>query len=305
MEVLILKGKKYVKASKAAKDLGYSSDYVGQLCRGGSVDAHLVGRTWYVNPDTLGAHRIEKKRNARVKAREHARKSIEEAKSLIVKDDAKTFRNIAIRYGEDSNDLIPEVRKVSIESHKERVEPEIELNDSPAYTIENENAKVLFKGTLKVVDAELEDEYTDTTILSARIVKQHPSKVRVEEEPEDAVVEVEKTDLLPQEAPRMTFEERILRKGKDEAVDEGGSIAPAISVLQEDRPAPRAASSSNLTFWLSGVAIVILGVLSIIPVSVTTYREGISTNTYAADTSAITEFINKNKVISDSLGFIK
>ena len=46
MEVLVLDGKNYVKASKAAKELGYATDYVGQLCRSGQVDAHLIGRTW-------------------------------------------------------------------------------------------------------------------------------------------------------------------------------------------------------------------------------------------------------------------
>ena len=42
MKELAIDGKKYVKASAIAKDLGYTSDYVGQLCRGGKIDAQLV-----------------------------------------------------------------------------------------------------------------------------------------------------------------------------------------------------------------------------------------------------------------------
>lgn len=154
MEVLTLNGQKYVKASKAARDLGYASDYVGQLCRKGTVDAHLVGRTWYVNPETLGAHRVEKKRNARVKAREHARRSIEEAKSLRVKDATKSYTDVAIRYENDSEELIPEVRKVAIESYQEKVERVEEPHSEQKYSLENANEKIVMSGTLKVHDAE-------------------------------------------------------------------------------------------------------------------------------------------------------
>ena len=58
MEILVLDGKTYVKASKAAKDLGYATDYVGQLCRNDQIDAHLIGRTWYVTKAIQSAKRL-------------------------------------------------------------------------------------------------------------------------------------------------------------------------------------------------------------------------------------------------------
>ena len=164
MEVLTLNGKKYVKASKAAKDLGYASDYVGQLCRSGSVEAHLVGRTWYVNPDTLGAHRVEKKRVARTKAREYAKKSIEEARSRVVKQNTKSYKTIDIHYKDDGSELIPSIKKLHVvtENH---VVPHGDTEDGDAYLVMNKNKKVVMSGTVPVFDADEETVLTDTVTL--------------------------------------------------------------------------------------------------------------------------------------------
>mgnify|MGYP000017620340 CR=1 FL=1 len=81
MHTLTLDGEEYVRASDAAKAIGYTSDHVGQLCRSGAIDAKMVGRAWYVKEDELRTHRVEKKRAARVKAREQVKKSIEERRT--------------------------------------------------------------------------------------------------------------------------------------------------------------------------------------------------------------------------------
>ncbi len=181
METLVLNGTTYVKASKAARDLGYTSDYVGQLCRGGRVDAHLVGRTWYVNQDQLGEHRVEKKRISRVKAREQAHKSIEEHKKLRAEKTKNIYKNIAIRYESDKAELIPEVRKLSIKSdatigHGVRYEENLnEIDDDEPYTIENKGNKVVMSGKLKIVDVSDEQIDSDTTLLTPRIEKKHIS----------------------------------------------------------------------------------------------------------------------------------
>lgn len=69
MDVVELQGRKYVKASKVAKDNGYTSDYVGQLCRAGLVRAERIGRSWYVDAEDVIKHRGEKKRNTKNKTR--------------------------------------------------------------------------------------------------------------------------------------------------------------------------------------------------------------------------------------------
>ena len=45
MQSVVLNGKKFIKASEAAKAAGYTADYVGQLCRNEKIDAQLVGRS--------------------------------------------------------------------------------------------------------------------------------------------------------------------------------------------------------------------------------------------------------------------
>jgi hypothetical protein len=57
MDKVVLDGVEYVKASAAAKQFHYTPDYVGQLCRAKKVDARLVGRTWFVNPESLNGHK--------------------------------------------------------------------------------------------------------------------------------------------------------------------------------------------------------------------------------------------------------
>ena len=50
-------GKEYISASRAAKKIGYASDYIGQLCRAKKVPGQLIGRTWYVDFASLTEHK--------------------------------------------------------------------------------------------------------------------------------------------------------------------------------------------------------------------------------------------------------
>ncbi len=54
---LILEGKTYISARRAAKIINYAQDYVGQLCRSGKLDCKMVGRSWFVTEESLLAHR--------------------------------------------------------------------------------------------------------------------------------------------------------------------------------------------------------------------------------------------------------
>ena len=67
MDVLTVGEKSYVKASVLARELGYTADYIGQLCRGKKVDAKLVGRSWYVEKDSIQSHKSTRYRSTGVK----------------------------------------------------------------------------------------------------------------------------------------------------------------------------------------------------------------------------------------------
>ena len=50
-------GKTYISSRRAAEIAKYSNDYVGQLCRGGKVTARMMGRTWFVDQESILEHK--------------------------------------------------------------------------------------------------------------------------------------------------------------------------------------------------------------------------------------------------------
>ncbi len=56
-DTLILEGKNYISARRAAKLINYSQDYIGQLCRANKLDCRMVGRSWFVTEESLISHR--------------------------------------------------------------------------------------------------------------------------------------------------------------------------------------------------------------------------------------------------------
>ncbi len=53
MDELEISGKRYISTRRAGKEHGYHSDYIGQLIRGDKVRGQKVGRSWYVDEESL------------------------------------------------------------------------------------------------------------------------------------------------------------------------------------------------------------------------------------------------------------
>lgn len=69
---IILDEGKYISSKRASEMTGYAQDYIGQLSRGGLIDARRIGGLWYVSMDSLLAY---KNKSEEVKPRvsiEHA-----------------------------------------------------------------------------------------------------------------------------------------------------------------------------------------------------------------------------------------
>lgn len=116
MEEISVKGENYVKASVLAKKFGYTSDYVGQLCRSGQVKATLLGRSWYVNEESLLRHRKGRYRSSLAKTKESVRKTAEERVQTARPLHARRL----IRYIPDEAELLPEIkREFSAKAEKE------------------------------------------------------------------------------------------------------------------------------------------------------------------------------------------
>lgn len=54
---LFIEGKNYISVRRASQETGYAQDYIGQLCRQKKIPAKLVGRTWFVDIESLVRYR--------------------------------------------------------------------------------------------------------------------------------------------------------------------------------------------------------------------------------------------------------
>ncbi len=111
MDNISLKGENYIKSSKIAAELGYTTDYVGQLCRSGQVAATLVGRTWYVSEKSIREHKKNRYRSNQAKSFTAIRKLVEDHKDKRSDDLAYQKMTVAA-YEEDSEPLLPRIEKV-------------------------------------------------------------------------------------------------------------------------------------------------------------------------------------------------
>jgi hypothetical protein len=137
MDTVVLNGVTYLKSSAIAEQFKYSSDYVGQLCREKKVDAQLVGRTWFVNPQSVQDHKKAAGQPTPEPTQSHPKKSQADDMASNVKikrvhveaplknktvksttDKTHSARknqhpatekahSVRITYGQDSEDLIP------------------------------------------------------------------------------------------------------------------------------------------------------------------------------------------------------
>ncbi len=66
METISHEGKIFTKATVLAKKYRYTTDYIGQLCRGSKVESKLIGRAWFVTEDSLLKHKSDRYASARL-----------------------------------------------------------------------------------------------------------------------------------------------------------------------------------------------------------------------------------------------
>lgn len=131
MDTISFKGETYIKGSKIAEELGYTADYVGQLCRSRQVEGTLVGRSWYVSEKSIRAHKKNRYRSNQTK-------SVDAVRQMMgVRTQAKRIfedRFSTPVYEADDQPLIPSIKK-----HFESVSPQVatakdeELEESAVY----------------------------------------------------------------------------------------------------------------------------------------------------------------------------
>lgn len=237
MEVLVLDGKSYVKASKAARDLGYATDYVGQLCRSGQIDAHLIGRTWYVDQAELSTYKVEKKRMSKAKAREYAKKTIEEHRQKSTLKQNKT-KNIAIQYQSDEEELIPNVRKLSIDSvpAKNPVGIQDDFERTETY-VEHEGDPVTLSGSLEIEDLNDGTFDKETTVLTPKLIRKRVHEAEEheahgEENEVEAEIQPEKPNFLSRLDEKGVHREAVSAAVQEEVDTPVVQASPAITQIE-------------------------------------------------------------------------
>ncbi len=185
MNTITIQGENYVKAADLARDLGYTADYVGQLCRAGKVDAQLVGRSWYVSEDSIRDHKQTRYRGTKAADTKTIKKTLQtkdldekETFAVSVRTDTEqapshsfSEKNFYTRspkpkeanYFDDDHDLIPQSSQVKHKTGKLTVS----LGDAQKVKIKSkskeydfnptERPEIKFTGKLSIIDAE-EDE---------------------------------------------------------------------------------------------------------------------------------------------------
>lgn len=171
MDCVTIDEVEYVKASVLAKKHNYTTDYIGQLCRARKVDAHLVGRTWYVFPPSLDGHkttRYSELRSAENKLENSSiatvsrRDVISAVSKNTIKSHSPHFQDRVFwknpKYQDDTSDLLPNIKKDVPQAQKMK----IELAESERVRVVGTSKNVtmitqpmpavVLAGTLKVLD---------------------------------------------------------------------------------------------------------------------------------------------------------
>lgn len=202
MKSLVLDGKKFVKASEAALEHGYTNDYIGQLCRANKVKAQLVGRTWYVSEESLQKHRKDRYRSSQKKTKDEVKKLLNDSNRENIPNALPKYYNrlvssANIEYAPDNEaDLIPVPKKIKVNSEDKTTNDTHELDVSTAveseaeYYLDTAYEDIPKSGVLTIVEDETEAPVTanenTTSPVNVRLVEAKPKKPELKERKTDS-----------------------------------------------------------------------------------------------------------------------
>lgn len=179
MKTIEINGVKYSKASEVAKDFGYTSDYIGQLCRGKKIDATLVGRTWYVNKDSLKKHKSGRYRSTQKKTAEQVKSTIKARSADSDHGHGKEVHMHVHSYESDSHELFPSVAHTTKVSASRTPLTHIHHGADNTVSVRSESKKVQYKA----VKEEQEDVFFKGTLAVEDLDEREQKKIVAENQP--------------------------------------------------------------------------------------------------------------------------
>jgi hypothetical protein len=173
MDELIFAGNKYISSKRAGKLTGYTTDYIGQMCRGGKMDCKLVGRNWYINDEVIKAQKKSFKKtqlNEDGKAIEYKKLELE-----------------PMYYSNDERNNNPEINKVVLKNIEEDREEVVEEEEETVIEIKEKKENLI--PILNMVESPMVDlRTTKKEVIKNPIIR------------EDRKI-IEREQLLPQKSP--------------------------------------------------------------------------------------------------------
>ncbi len=229
MDVLTVGGKEYVKASVIARELGYTADYVGQLCRSHRVRAKLVGRSWFVDRDSIAQHKTTRYRSTQTKAKESLKEEVRfrlEQTANPVQSSPHYYRTTgkpSFTYVNDESELIPIVQKTpkvgTLAVGLADAVPVSVTSDASGYRMNAPKLPVIrFRGSLKVSEIS-EDELIakegERIIHPKEVQNNNSTKKNIVISSKPALEEKEKTTLIPPKTARAIRATKTVTLKKD------------------------------------------------------------------------------------------
>ena len=118
---VLIDGKKYISTKKASELTGYTSDYIGQISRGGTIKSKLIGKTKFVEEIEILEYAKKFGRTNFLENNLDEEKNDSLAKKIIGDGKEKNFvKTKGVKYFEDNFSLIPKLKKDKEDFSKEK-----------------------------------------------------------------------------------------------------------------------------------------------------------------------------------------
>ena len=306
MEVLVVEGEKYVKASSIARDLGYTSDYVGQLCRGGKVEAQLVGRSWYVKEDSIKSHKATRYRSTKKSTQKAIKNTPQNATQTT-----KSFEAKLASYEADATELMPLTgQSVALETDDRSLDVPLHLEsgeESKPAASKAEYQEVVTQAEAAVPETNVLVSHSPTKTVfkpSERTLPPFKGKIKIEEVAEEDLSEPEMEAAIAEpeaeEIESLELKQPAIESKKSPSADttppSKGSIQVAALDSKTVAELPIVSSSLRITqeipllqIGLAALCIVgVAGLVSIVLIEQSlSYRGGVTSAAYSINVDVV------------------
>ncbi len=119
MDELQISGRRFISSRRIAKENGYTSDYVGQLIRGGKVTGQKVGRAWYVDAESFDKYLGGESAVIAPIVQEIPKVAVE-PEPVVVAEPIKIVEEVVVK------EALDEVKEPTIVEEEVRVEEKVE-----------------------------------------------------------------------------------------------------------------------------------------------------------------------------------